>query len=212
MYPIFAYGSEAQRQRFRLRSPVARQSVALASPSPTTVPTLPDADALEPLPVVTGQAPRCGFQSPIADVFVVWAKTDDGIIRGFILEKGMTGRRRRRSKASSARALVTGEIVLDDVFCPEDQMLPGVEGLAGPFGCLNNARRIACALGAAEICWHAARQYTRSQQFGRPLAANQLIQKKPPTCKPRLRWGCKVVFGWGGSRTKGRRHPRSPRS
>ena len=121
--------------------------------------------------------------SPIADVFVVWAKNDAGEIRGFILEKGWKGlSRARRSRASSRlRASITGEIVMDEVFVPEANLLPNVKGLKGPFGCLNRARYgIAWGtMGAAEFCWHAARNYTlERKQFGRPLAANQLIQKK----------------------------------
>src|SRR5206468_6758101 len=120
--------------------------------------------------------------SPIADVFVVWAKTDDGRINGFILEKGMRGLSAPKIEGKfSLRTSVTGQIVMDSVFVPEENRLPNVEGLKGPFGCLNNARYgIAWgALGAAESCWYAARQYTLDRkQFGRPLAANQLVQKK----------------------------------
>jgi glutaryl-CoA dehydrogenase len=120
--------------------------------------------------------------SPIADVFVVWAKTDDGAIRGFVLEKGMEGLSAPKIEGKLAlRASITGEIVMDGVRVSEDALLPNVSGLKGPFGCLNNARYgIAWgALGAAETCWHAARDYTLERsQFGRPLAANQLIQLK----------------------------------
>jgi glutaryl-CoA dehydrogenase len=120
--------------------------------------------------------------SPIADVFVVWAKTDDDVIRGFVLEKGMEGLSAPKIEGKLAlRASITGEIVMEEVFVPEENLLPNVEGLKGPFGCLNNARYgIAWGtLGAAETCWHTARQYTLDrQQFGRPLAANQLIQLK----------------------------------
>lgn len=120
--------------------------------------------------------------SPIADVFVVWAKTEDGLIRGFILEKGMKGLSAPALHGKvGLRASITGEIVMDQVFVPEENLLPGVTGLKGPFTCLNSARYgIAWgALGAAEFCWHTARQYTLDRkQFGRPLAANQLIQKK----------------------------------
>ncbi|MES2263907.1 MAG: acyl-CoA dehydrogenase [Pseudomonadota bacterium] len=120
--------------------------------------------------------------SPIADVFVVWAKTDDGLIRGFILEKGWKGLTAPAIHGKvSLRASITGEIVMDDVFVPAENMFPEVSGLRGPFTCLNSARYgIAWgAMGAAEACWHMARQYTMDrQQFGRPLAANQLIQKK----------------------------------
>jgi len=120
--------------------------------------------------------------SPIADVFVVWAKTEDDAIRGFILEKGMPGLSAPPIHGKMGlRASITGEIVMDEVFVPEDHLLPGVSGLKGPFTCLNSARYgIAWgALGAAEFCWHTARQYTLDRlQFGRPLAATQLIQKK----------------------------------
>jgi glutaryl-CoA dehydrogenase len=120
--------------------------------------------------------------SPIADVLVVWAKTDDGVIRGFILEKGMKGLSAPKIEGKfSLRASVTGEIVMDEVMVPEENLLPNVKGLGGPFGCLNKARFGISwgALGAAEFCWHQARNYTlERKQFGRPLAANQLIQKK----------------------------------
>jgi glutaryl-CoA dehydrogenase len=120
--------------------------------------------------------------SPIADVFVVWAKDDAGAIRGFVLEKGWKGLSAPAIHGKvGLRASITGEIVMDNVEIGDEQMLPGVSGLKGPFTCLNSARfGIAWgALGAAEFCWHMARQYTLDRkQFGRPLAANQLIQKK----------------------------------
>lgn len=120
--------------------------------------------------------------SPIADVFVVWAKTDDDKIRGFILEKGMLGLSAPAIKGKvGLRTSITGEIVMEDVFVPEENMLPHVTGLKGPFTCLNSARYGISwgALGAAEFCWHTARQYTLDRmQFGRPLAQTQLIQKK----------------------------------
>ncbi len=120
--------------------------------------------------------------SPIADVFVVWAKTDDGIIRGFILEKGWKGLEAPVIHGKvGLRASTTGQILMDDVFVPEENLLPGVTGLKGPFTCLDSARYGISwgALGAAESCWHTARQYVlERKQFGRPLAANQLVQKK----------------------------------
>ena len=120
--------------------------------------------------------------SPVADVFVVWAKDDEGAIRGFVLEKGMAGLSAPAIHGKfGLRASVTGEIVMDNVFCPEENAFPDVRGLKGPFTCLNSARYgIAWgALGAAEACWHTARQYVMDRhQFGRPLAANQLVQKK----------------------------------
>ena len=120
--------------------------------------------------------------SPIADVFIVWAKNDEGGIRGFILDRGMEGLSTPVIEGKfSLRASVTGEIVMDNVFVPEENILPGVSGLSGPFGCLNRARYGISwgSMGAAEFCWHSARNYVlEREQFGRPLAANQLIQKK----------------------------------
>lgn len=120
--------------------------------------------------------------SPIADVFVVWGKNDEGVVRGFILDKEMKGLSAPKIEGKfSLRASDTGEIVMEDVFVPEDNILPNIQGMKGPLGCLSNARYgIAWGtLGAAEFCWHAARQYTLDRkQFGKPLAANQLIQKK----------------------------------
>ena len=120
--------------------------------------------------------------SPIADVLIVWAKDDEGAIRGFILDRGMEGLSTPVIEGKfSLRASVTGEIVMDNVFVPEENILPGVSGLSGPFGCLNRARYGISwgAMGAAEFCWHSARNYVlEREQFGRPLAANQLIQKK----------------------------------
>jgi glutaryl-CoA dehydrogenase len=120
--------------------------------------------------------------SPIADVFIVWAKNEEGRVKGFILDRGMAGLSAPKIEGKlSLRASITGEIVMDGVFVPEENMLPGADGLKGPMGCLNNARYgIAWgALGAAEACWHAAREYVLDRkQFNRPLAANQLIQKK----------------------------------
>ena len=120
--------------------------------------------------------------SPIADVLIVWAKDDEGAIRGFILDRGMEGLSTPVIEGKfSLRASVTGEIVMDNVFVPEQNLLPGVSGLSGPFGCLNRARYGISwgSMGAAEFCWHSARNYVlEREQFGRPLAANQLIQKK----------------------------------
>jgi glutaryl-CoA dehydrogenase len=119
--------------------------------------------------------------SPVADVFIVWAKLDD-VIRGFILEKGMEGLSAPKIEGKfSLRTSITGEIAMDNVPVPEENLLPNAKGLGGPFGCLNKARFGISwgTIGAAEFCWHAARQYTLDRkQFGRPLAANQLIQKK----------------------------------
>jgi glutaryl-CoA dehydrogenase len=139
--------------------------------------------------------------SSIADVFVVWAKDDTDTIRGFLLEKGMEGLSAPKIEGKfSLRASVTGEIVMNDVFVPEENLLPNVTGLKGPFGCLNRARYgIAWgALGAAEFCWHAARQYTLDRkQFGRPLAANQLIQKKLADMQTEITLGLQAALQVG---------------
>jgi glutaryl-CoA dehydrogenase len=150
--------------------------------------------------------------APIADVFVVWAKLEgegDGqsAIRGFILEKGMKGLTAPKIEGKmSLRASITGEIVMDDVFVPEENMLPNVSGLKGPFGCLNKARYgIAWgALGAAEDCWHRARQYTLDRvQFGRPLAQNQLIQKKLADMQTEITLGLQGCLRLGRMKDEG---------
>ena len=185
MYPIFTYGSEAQRRKFlpKLATGEWIGCFGLTEPNHGSDP----GSMITRAKSVPGGFSLSGAKmwisnSPIADVFVVWAKDDQGIIRGYILERGMKGLTTPKIEGKfSLRASVTGEIVMDDVFVPEDNLLPNVQGLKGPFGCLNSARYgIAWgALGAAEFCWHAARQYTMDRhQFGRPLAANQLVQKK----------------------------------
>ena len=185
MYPIYAYGSDAQRQTYlpRLATGELIGCFGLTEPDHGSDPGGMTTRARS----VDGGYRLSGAKSwitnsPLADVFVVWGKTDDGVIRGFILERGMDGLTTPKIEGKfSLRASATGEIVMADVFVPEENRLPNVEGLSGPFGCLNNARfGIAWGvLGAAEFCWHAARQYTLDRtQFGRPLASNQLIQKK----------------------------------
>ena len=145
--------------------------------------------------------------SPIADVFVVWAKTEDGIIRGFILEKGMKGLSAPAIHGKvGLRASITGEIVMDEVFVPDENLMPGVQGLKGPFTCLNSARYgIAWgALGAAEDCWFRARQYVLDrQQFGRPLAANQLIQKKLADMQTEITLGLQGCLRLGRMKDEG---------
>jgi glutaryl-CoA dehydrogenase len=185
MHPIYTYGTEEQRQKWLPR--LARGEIVgcfgLTEPS----------HGSDPNGMVTRarKAPG-GFKlsgakmwitnAPVADIFVVWAKDDAGDIRGYVLEKGMKGLTAPKIEGKfSLRASVTGEIVMDDVFVPEENLLPNVKGLKGPFGCLTKARYGISwgAMGAAEFCWHAARQYTLDRkQFGKPLAANQLIQKK----------------------------------
>jgi len=185
MYPIYAYGTEEQRERFLpgLASGELIGCFGLTEPDHGSDPggMVTRARSCEGGYRVSG-AKMWITNSPIADVFVVWAKTDDGAIRGFILTRDMEGLSAPKIEGKHAlRASVTGEIVMDEVFVPEANLLPGVQGLKGPFGCLNNARYgIAWGvLGAAETCWHTAREYTLERsQFGRPLAANQLIQLK----------------------------------
>ena len=185
MYPIHTYGTEAQREKYlpKLASGEWVGCFGLTEPDHGSDPGGMQTRARS----VPGGWKLTGSKmwitnSPIADVFVVWAKTDDGAIRGFILERGMEGLSAPRIEGKLAlRASVTGEIVMDEVFVPETQLLPNVKGLKGPFGCLNSARLGISwgALGAAETCWHTARQYVLDRkQFGRPLAANQLIQFK----------------------------------
>jgi len=183
--PIFAFGSEAQRRKWL--PPLARGELigcfGLTEPGYGSDP----GGMVTRAHSVPGGYRLSGSKtwitnSPIADVFVVWAKTDDGVIRGFILEKGWKGLSAPALHGKvGLRASVTGQIVMDEVWVPEESLLPGATGLKGPFTCLNSARYgIAWgALGAAEYCWHTARQYVLDRhQFGRPLAANQLVQKK----------------------------------
>jgi glutaryl-CoA dehydrogenase len=185
MFPIYAYGSEAQRKKYlpKLASGEWVGCFGLTEPDHGSDPGGMKTRARK----VDGGYKLHGAKmwitnSPIADVCIVWAKDDEGTIRGFILERGMKGLRTPKIEGKfSLRASITGEIAMDDVFVPEENLLPNVKGLSGPFGCLNRARYgIAWgALGAAEFCWHAARSYTlERKQFGRPLAANQLVQKK----------------------------------
>lgn len=184
MHPIYAYGSEEQRMKYlpKLATGEWVGCFGLTEPNSGSDPASMTTYATK----VDGGYKLTGNKmwitnSPIADVFVVWAKLD-GVIKGFILEKGMDGLSAPKIEGKfSLRASITGEIVMDEVFVPEENLLPNVEGLKGPFGCLNKARYgIAWgALGAAEFCWNAALQYTLDRkQFGRPLAATQLIQKK----------------------------------
>ena len=185
MYPIYAYGTDAQREKYlpKLATGEWIGCFGLTEPDHGSDPggMITRARSTEGGYRLTG-AKMWISNSPIADVFVVWAKTDDGVIRGFVLEKGMKGLSAPKIEGKLAlRASITGEIVMDDVYVPEENLLPNVSGLKGPFGCLNNARYgIAWGtLGAAETCWHAARDYTLDRkQFGKPLAATQLVQKK----------------------------------
>ena len=187
MHPIYAYGTEDQRQKYlpKLASGELIGCFGLTEPDAGSDPSSMKTTASK----VKGGYSLSGSKmwisnSPIADVFVVWAKSKehDDAIKGFILEKGMNGLSAPKIKGKlSLRASITGEIVMNDVFVPEENLMPNVTGLKGPFGCLNRARYgIAWGvMGAAEDCWHRARQYTLDRkQFGKPLAATQLIQKK----------------------------------
>ena len=184
MHPIYAYGNEEQRQKYlpKLASAELIGCFGLTEPDHGSDPggMKTRAEKVDGGYKLTGNKMWI-TNSPIADIFVVWAKLD-GVIHGFILEKGMEGLSAPKIEGKmSLRASITGEIVMDGVFVPEENLLPNVKGLKGPFGCLNKARYgIAWGtMGAAEFCWHAARQYTLDRkQFGRPLAANQLIQLK----------------------------------
>jgi len=216
MYPIHAYGSDAQRAKFLPRLATGELVGCFGL-------TEPDAGSDPGGMRTTARRAEGGYRlkgskmwitnAPIADVFVVWGKSEahGGKIRGFLLEKGMKGLSAPKIEGKfSLRASVTGEIVMDDVIVPEDNLLPGVEGLKGPFGCLNRARYgIAWgALGAAEFCWHAARDYTlERKQFGRPLAANQLIQKKLADMQTEIALGLQGCLRLGRLMDEGRAAP-----
>ncbi|MEY3036097.1 MAG: hypothetical protein RL019_1256 [Pseudomonadota bacterium] len=190
MHPIHAYGTEAQREKYlpKLATGEWVGCFGLTEPNHGSDPggMTTRAQTVDGGYIIKGSKMWIS-NSPIADVFVVWAKLAEAgngasAIRGFVLEKGMKGLSAPKIEGKmSLRASITGEIVMDDVFVPAENLLPGVEGLKGPFGCLNKARYgIAWGtMGAAEDCWNRARQYTMDrQQFGRPLAQTQLIQKK----------------------------------
>ncbi|MDN5565548.1 MAG: acyl-CoA dehydrogenase [Psychrobacter sp.] len=204
MHPIYEYGTEEQREKFlpKLASGEYVGCFGLTEPDSGSDPASMSTRARK----VAGGYEMTGTKmwitnSPIADVFVVWAKDDEGIIRGFILEKGMKGLSAPKiSGKFSLRASVTGEIVMDKVFVPEANAFPDIRGLKGPFGCLNKARYgIAWgSMGAAEFCWKAARQYTLDRkQFGRPLAATQLIQLKLANMQTEITLGLQAALRVG---------------
>lgn len=185
MYPIYAYGTDEQRDKYlpRLTSGEWVGCFGLTEPDHGSDPGGMQSRARP----VDGGYILSGTKTwitnaPVADVMVIWAKNEDGEIRGYVLEKGMEGLSTTKIEGKfSLRASVTGQIAMDEVFVPSDNLLPKARGLKGPFGCLNRARYGISwgSMGAAEFCWWAARQYTlERKQFGRPLAANQLIQKK----------------------------------
>ena len=214
MHPIYAYGSQAQREKYLPKLATGEWVGCFGL-------TEPDAGSDPGSMTTRARSVDGGYRlsgakmwitnSPIADVFVVWAKTDDGVIRGFVLEKGMEGLSAPKIEGKfSLRASVTGEIVMDEVFVPEENLLPNVEGLKGPFGCLNSARYgIAWgALGAAEFCWRAAREYTlERKQFGRPLAATQLVQKKLADMQTEITLGLHACLQAGRLRDAGKLNP-----
>ncbi len=214
IYPIYDFGSEAQREKYlpKLASGEWVGCFGLTEPD----------HGSDPAGMTTRAAAVAGgyllngaktwiSNAPIADVLVVWAKTQDGVIRGFILERGMKGLSTPKIEGKfSLRASVTGEVVMADVFVPAENVLPGVSGLRGPFSCLNNARYgIAWgAMGAAEFCWHQARDYTLARrQFGRPLAANQLIQKKLVDMQTEITLGLNACLRLGRLKDQGRASP-----
>ena len=185
MHPIHAYGTEAQRQKYlpKLATGEWVGCFGLTEPDHGSDPgSMVTRAVAAPGGFVLNGAKTWISNAPFADLAVVWAKAEDNRIRGFIVERGAKGFSTPKIEGKfSLRTSATGEIVLQDCFVPETALLPNVKGLAGPFGCLNKARFgiIWGAMGAAEFCWHAARQYVLDRkQFGRPLAANQLVQKK----------------------------------
>ena len=214
MYPIYDFGTEAQRQKYlpKLASGDWVGCFGLTEPDHGSDPGGMTTRAA----AVSGGYRLSGAKmwisnAPIADVLVVWAKTEDGVIRGFILERGMQGLSTPKIEGKfSLRASATGEIVMDEVFVPAENLLPGVHGLRGPFSCLNNARYgIAWgSMGAAEFCWHQARSYTlERRQFGRPLAANQLIQKKLVDMQTEITLGLNACLRLGRLKDQGRAAP-----
>jgi glutaryl-CoA dehydrogenase len=214
MFPIHAYGTEAQKQRWL--PPLARGEIVGCFGL-----TEPDAGSDPGSMKTRARRVRGGWSlsgtktwitnSPIADLFVVWAKDDEGVIRGFLLERGMKGLSAPAIEGKfSLRASETGQIAMDEVEVPEDHLLPAAVGLKGPLGCLTRARYgIAWgALGAAEFCWHAARSYTlERRQFGRPLAATQLIQLKLANMQTEIALGLQACLRVGRLMDEGQAAP-----
>jgi glutaryl-CoA dehydrogenase len=204
MYPIWAFGSENQKDRFlpKLRSGEFVGCFGLTEPDAGSDPASmrTRAKTVDGGFVLNGSKTWIS-NAPIADVFVVWAKDDDGDIRGYILERGMKGLETPKIEGKfSLRASITGMIMMQDVFVPAANMLPKVKGLRGPFSCLNNARYGISwgALGAAEFCFHAARSYTMDRKmFGRPLANTQLVQKKLADMQTEIALGLQAVLRLG---------------
>ena len=204
MYPIYAFGSQAQKDKYlpKLRTGEYVGCFGLTEPDAGSDPASmrTTAKKVDGGYVLNGSKTWIS-NAPIADVCIVWAKDDAGDIRGFLVERGAKGLTTPKIEGKvSLRASITGMIMLDSVFVPDDAILPGVKGLRGPFSCLNNARYgIAWgALGAAEFCWHMARDYTLNRKmFGRPLAATQLIQKKLADMQTEITLGLHTVLRLG---------------
>ncbi|MGH8540367.1 MAG: acyl-CoA dehydrogenase, partial [Stenotrophobium sp.] len=214
MYPIHAYGTEAQKRKYlpRLASGELIGAFGLTEPDFGS-----DPGGMRTRARCDGAGWRLSgsktwiSNAPVADVMIVWAKDEGDVIRGFILERGMRGLATPAIEGKfSLRASITGQILMDEVPVPDDNRLPGAEGLKGPFGCLNKARYgIAWgAMGAAEFCWQAARDYTLNRkQFGRPLAANQLIQKKLADMQTEIALGLQGALRLGRLFDEGRAAP-----
>ena len=215
MYPIYAYGSEAQRMKYlpKLASGEFIGCFGLTEPDHGSDPgsMITRAEKVDGGYKLNG-AKTWISNSPVADIAVVWAKLD-GVIRGFIVERGTKGFSTPKIEGKlSLRASITGEIVLSDCVVPEENLLPNAKGLGGPFGCLNNARYgIAWgAMGAAEFCWHRARQYVLDRkQFGRPLAATQLVQKKLADMQTEIALGLQGALRLGRMMEAGKAAPPS---
>ena len=224
MYPLYTYGTEEQRQKYlpKLASGELVGCFGLTEPNHGSDPGSMEtrANKTDGGWILHGNKMWI-TNSPIADVFIVWAKAygegenaagaKDGDVRGFVLEKGMKGLSAPKTEGKfSLRASPTGEIVMDEVFVPDENLLPNVKGLKGPFGCLNKARYGISwgALGAAEYCWHAARTYTMERiQFGRPLAANQIIQLKLANMMTEITLGLQSVLRVGRLMDEGKSTP-----
>ena len=214
MYPIYTFGSDAQKEKYlpRLASGEWIGCFGLTEPNHGSDPggMLTRASKADGGFILNGSKMWI-TNAPLADVFMVWAKNDEGMVQGFVLERGMKGLSTPKIDGKfSLRASITGEIVMDGVFVPAENRLPGVAGLKGPLSCLNKARYgIAWgALGAAEFCWHAARNYTLDRkQFGRPLAANQLIQLKLANMQTDITLGLQAVLRVARLMDEGRASP-----
>ncbi|MGQ0525904.1 MAG: acyl-CoA dehydrogenase [Betaproteobacteria bacterium] len=214
MTPIYAYGSEAQRQKYLpgMAKGELLGCFGLTEPDHGSDPGSMTSRAKRVAAGYVVSGTKLWItHAPIADIMVVWAKDDEGVVRGFILERGMKGLATRKIEGKfSVRISPTGEISMDEVFVPDENVLPNVSGLKGPFGCLNNARFGICwgVFGAAEACWHIARQYVMDRkQFGRPLAANQLVQKKLADMQTQIALGLLACLHVSRLREQGKATP-----